>query len=818
MKHFIFSHALNIRTSLCFAFLTIVFTSAHSQCPTSNVIENPQEFQWTYHPVTANNPEPYFSGVMEVGEATFDINGETFTTRAYRQENQSYSIPGPTIKVVPGNKYILRFHNTLPYEPLAIKHNIFKDPNATNIHTHGLHISGESPGDDVERVFEGGRGGDYVWEIPADHMGGTYWYHAHHHGATFLQVSGGLFGMLVVDDSADGIPATVAAMEEREFVFGFLDPNADGTGGDVLMSGTLSPAWTANGKIGGNVCMPPNTWQHWRILVADRNAMMKSIEFGPECEVMLLARDGVWRTVAPKDLTTNTIGLTGASRADIAIRVTGNSWVSVEGDVVANIYAAGTPDGSVHPFDLDGVSSWSANRPDYLRDLQNETNVNFESISMGARTINGSKYDHMSPNLTLPTTQVQEWNLSGATMHPFHLHVYHVQAQATNGMFEAGEYYDVVSSNVPIRFDLNQASSSPFSGRTIMHCHILSHEDRGAMGWLNVIGGQGPPVFPADGDLPAPYTEYYVLGGGQSTSPNDPSSLTATAMSATEINLGWTDNASDETGFDVERSTDGTNFTSIASLGVDAESYSDNGLTESTTYYYRVTAFNGVGNSSPSNVANATTQPTSSGGPSVHVDDITITREALNGNRERGVATVLIVNTTGTGVAGATVNGVFSGPSSGSASGTTGLSGYATINSKGAKNPNGNWCFEVTNVTISGGSYDNAANAITQACEPNPANDNSKAGMNVGQLNLLGVHPNPFKKSTRISFKVPNKMKLSLAIYNLLGERVALIDERNYEKGDYFYDWTPHNLHSGTYILQIKTEDRLDVKRLILIR
>ena len=62
------------------------------------------------------------------------------------------------------------------------------------------------PSDDVTRYFEGGRGGDYVYDIPADHIGGSYWYHAHHHGATKLHVGGGAYGMIVVDNPADAIP------------------------------------------------------------------------------------------------------------------------------------------------------------------------------------------------------------------------------------------------------------------------------------------------------------------------------------------------------------------------------------------------------------------------------------------------------------------------------------------------------------------------------------------------------------------------------------------------------------------------------------
>ena len=446
-------------------FLTVLASSTvfSQTCPTTDLIEDPNDFVWTFHPVTANNPEAYYSGTMEVGEVTLNLNnGETLTTRAYRQKGTSYTVPGPTIKMTPGNKYILRLENTLPYEVLSTSHNVFKDPNAVNIHTHGLHISGESPGDDVSRVFEGGRGGDFVWDIPADHMGGTFWYHAHHHGSTLLQVAGGMFGMLLIDDGNDGLPQNVADMEEKELVIGFLDPTVDGLGGDNLIQGTLAPSWTVNGLIGGNICIPDNTWEHWRVLIADRGAKLRDVEFGPGLEVMVLARDGVWRTTAPKELASNanTLQLTGASRADFAIRKTGtgSSWIKVGGNTVATIHTnSSIPDLTVNPYNVDGTSPWSATRPDYLRDLTGVTNVHTESISMGARTVGGSnyggKFDHHTPNVILPVTDVQEWSLSGNVQHPFHLHVYHVQAMEDDRDFEAGEYYDVVASQMDVRFD-----------------------------------------------------------------------------------------------------------------------------------------------------------------------------------------------------------------------------------------------------------------------------------------------------------------------------------------------------------------------------
>jgi FtsP/CotA-like multicopper oxidase with cupredoxin domain/Ca2+-binding RTX toxin-like protein len=413
----------------------------------------------------------------------------------------------------PGNKYVLRYRNLLPFEPASIEHNVFKDPNVSNLHTHGLHISGESPSDDVTRFFEGGHGGDFVYDIPVDHMGGTYWYHAHHHGSTFLQVSSGAFGQMLVDDSNDGVPANVAAMTERQLVVAFLDPSVAGTGGDTLISGTLDPTWTVNGTVQGNLCTTANEWQHWRVLLADRQATEKTLGVGANCEVALLARDGVWRTTAPLALPTRSISLTGASRADFAVRCTDDSVITIGGATIANILVFGDGNTTVGPLSNGSTGSpWSATRPQYLRDLQSAPTVHAETIHMGARTVNGAKFDGDVPNLTLPATDVQQWTLAGNSQHPFHLHVYHVQAQNCSGSYENGEYYDVVADPCAVRFDLNAATSNVFEGRTILHCHILEHEDQGAMGWLDVIGGLPPPSFPADTTIIGTYGETYAEG------------------------------------------------------------------------------------------------------------------------------------------------------------------------------------------------------------------------------------------------------------------------------------------------------------------
>ncbi len=89
--------------------------------------------------------------------------------------------------------------------------------------------------------------------------------------------------------------------------------------------------------------------------------------------------------------------------------------------------------------------------------------------------------------------------------------------------------------------------------------------------------------------------------------PNAPTALTATIVSSSQINLTWTDNANNESGFKIERSLDGSSFTQIATVGANVTSYNNTGLAESTTYYYRVRSYNSSGDSAYTNTASATT-------------------------------------------------------------------------------------------------------------------------------------------------------------------------------------------------------------------
>lgn len=97
-------------------------------------------------------------------------------------------------------------------------------------------------------------------------------------------------------------------------------------------------------------------------------------------------------------------------------------------------------------------------------------------------------------------------------------------------------------------------------------------------------------------------------GDPPATVPSAPTDLVASPIDTTSIRLTWTDVATNEEGYTVERWVGAGPWTPVASLPADTTTYVDSGLTQGTTYNYRLRAFNAAGTSAYTPTVEATTQ------------------------------------------------------------------------------------------------------------------------------------------------------------------------------------------------------------------
>jgi len=108
--------------------------------------------------------------------------------------------------------------------------------------------------------------------------------------------------------------------------------------------------------------------------------------------------------------------------------------------------------------------------------------------------------------------------------------------------------------------------------------------------------------------------------------PDAPTGLTATPASLTQINLAWTDNATDETGYKVYRSTDAETYALLDTIAADLEAYSDTTVLQDIIYYYKVAAYNAGGESESNPAGAGTLQPDETTGLDTYLNQGQLTR------------------------------------------------------------------------------------------------------------------------------------------------------------------------------------------------
>ncbi|MEJ2494064.1 MAG: lamin tail domain-containing protein [Ignavibacteriaceae bacterium] len=86
------------------------------------------------------------------------------------------------------------------------------------------------------------------------------------------------------------------------------------------------------------------------------------------------------------------------------------------------------------------------------------------------------------------------------------------------------------------------------------------------------------------------------------------------------------------------------------------------------------------------------------------------------------------------------------------------------------------------------------------------------------EYNLFQNYPNPFNPTTNINYSVPGKSYISLKVYNLLGQEVATLFEGMQLAGNYTVTFNAEELASGVYLYQLRANDYISTKKLILLK
>ena len=428
---------------------------------------------------------------LQAQQQQVPLANQTATLLAYNGQ-----VPGPYLEAKAGDTVQITFENQLAQ--------------TSNLHFHGLHIPPTDNADNVFLAIPTGERQQYEFVIPANHPGGLFWYHPHHHGVVAEQVFGGLAGALVVRGQVDEIPEIQAA-QEAILVLQDFDLNRRGQLQEPMPIfrrwGRQGNLITVNGDRASELLIPQSGLLRLRLLNASPSRIYRlRLENHPW---HLIGLDGGTLT-EPAEI--EDLILAPGERADIL--VAGNrepntyALLSLPYDrgiagmmhgmgrqhhhragvdtalrTLARLSYKDGPAAAV-PLPKTLIPTAQLSEPVRRREFVLDHGIDQGQLFL----INGSGFEHDRIDTTVQLGTVEDWHIinQAGMDHPFHIHTNAFQVLRQEGApFPFQCWKDVVNVKAYGSADLRIAFTD-FPGKTVYHCHILDHEDQGMMGILEM--------------------------------------------------------------------------------------------------------------------------------------------------------------------------------------------------------------------------------------------------------------------------------------------------------------------------------------------
>jgi hypothetical protein len=324
--------------------------------------------------------------------------------------------------------------------------------------------------------------------------------------------------------------------------------------------------------------------------------------------------------------------------------------------------------------------------------------------------------------------------------------------------------------------------------------------------------------------------------------PAVPGSLTGNTLGTNKIGLLWNDGCNTEDGFRIERRKSGGEWSQVASVAKDVLTYEDSGLESSTTYNYRVRAYNTAGTSAYSNECTAATSSVTGTTVNVSMDLTTASYFYSAYNKIAGgsiapkvwvleskksyVEYTFTVTLSGEYF----IEGRFFHGSRGTGAFSVQLNGgskYTASDNKligtwkwgnkislGTLQPGG-YTIRVSNSKPSSDSYIDILRVTGSSTSSQPVESGTEE---LNGVTTLANYPNPFNPQTTVIYKVPSEGRVTLKVYDILGNVVSVLADDHKISGTYEAIFNGSRLSSGVYFLELRTPEAVHVRKMNMLK